>query len=52
MSAPAAPLDAAYEQCRRIHAEHGRTYYLATRLLPRARRPHVWALYAFARVAE
>ncbi len=52
MSAPAAPLDAAYEQCRRIHAEHGRTYYLATRLLPRARRPHVWALYAFARVAD
>ena len=52
MSAPAAPLDAAYEQCRLIHAEHGRTYYLATRLLPRARRPHVWALYAFARVAD
>jgi len=52
MSAPAATLEAAYEQCRLIHAEHGRTYYLATRLLPRARRPHVWALYAFARVAD
>ncbi|HET7304305.1 MAG TPA: phytoene/squalene synthase family protein [Segeticoccus sp.] len=45
-------LVAAYEHCRRIHARHGRTYYLATRLLPRARRPHVWALYAFARVAD
>jgi phytoene synthase len=52
MSAAAASLDAAYERCRLIHAEHGRTYYLATRLLPRARRPHVWALYAFARVAD
>jgi phytoene synthase len=42
----------AYEHCRRIHAAHGRTYYLATRLLPRARRRDVWALYAFARVAD
>ena len=45
-------LAAAYEQCRRIHAAHGRTYYLATRLLPRHRRPDVWALYAFARVTD
>jgi 15-cis-phytoene synthase len=52
MSPPATSLEAAYEHCRLIHAAHGRTYYLATRLLPRARRPHVWALYAFARVAD
>ena len=45
-------LAAAYEHCRRIHAVHGRTYYLAIRLLPRDRRPDVWALYAFARVAD
>ncbi len=45
-------LAAAYEECRRIHATHGRTYYLATALLPRQRRPDVWALYAFARVAD
>lgn len=45
-------LAAAYEHCRRIHAAQGRTYYLATRLLPRARRRDVWALYAFARVAD
>jgi phytoene synthase len=45
-------LAAAYEHCRRIHAAGGRTYYLATRLLPRDRRPDVWALYAFARVAD
>ena len=47
-----AELAAAYEECRRIHAAHGRTYYLATKLLPRDRRPHVWALYAFARVTD
>lgn len=41
-----------YELCRRIHATHGRTYYLATRLLPRDRRPHVHALYGFARYAD
>lgn len=45
-------LAAAYEACRQIHAAHGRTFYLATLLLPRDRRPYVWALYAFARVAD
>ena len=45
-------LASAYEHCRQIQAAHGRTYYLATRLLPRDRRPDVWALYAFARVAD
>jgi phytoene synthase len=45
-------LAAAYEYCRRVHAAHGRTFYLATLLLPRERRPDVWALYAFARVAD
>jgi len=49
---PRPELAAAYVQCRRIHAHYGRTYYLATRLLPPERRPHVWALYAFARVAD
>lgn len=42
----------AYETCRRLHAEHGRTYYLATLLLPPAKRPYVWALYGFARYAD
>jgi phytoene synthase len=49
----AAPdLARAYEKCRQIHAAHGRTFYRATMLLPRDRRPDVWALYAFARVAD
>jgi len=45
-------LRASYEICRRLHAQHGRTYYLATLLLPPAKRPHVWALYGFARYAD
>jgi phytoene synthase len=45
-------LRAAYARCRAINAAHGRTYYLSTLLLPADRRPHVHALYAFARVAD
>ncbi len=45
-------LPAAYERCRRIHAEHGRSYYLATLMLPRWKRPHVHALYGFTRYAD
>ena len=41
-----------FETCRRLHVEHGRTYYLATALLPPAKRPYVWALYGFARFAD
>ncbi|MFI0938497.1 phytoene/squalene synthase family protein [Streptomyces sp. NPDC021020] len=45
-------LRAAYLRCRDLHARHGRTYYLATGLLPPARRPAVHALYGFARWAD
>jgi phytoene synthase len=45
-------LRAAYERCRKVNAEHGKTYYLATLLLPRHKRPYVHALYAFARTAD
>ncbi|WP_280306505.1 phytoene/squalene synthase family protein [Nocardia neocaledoniensis] len=45
-------LDAAYATCRRIAAEHGRTYYLATTLLTPPRRRAVHALYAFARMVD
>jgi phytoene synthase len=45
-------LRAAYEECRRLNASHGRTYYLSTLLLPPAKRPHVHALYGFARYAD
>ncbi|MEB3366352.1 phytoene/squalene synthase family protein [Saccharopolyspora mangrovi] len=42
----------AYQRCRSLNAQHGRTYFLATRLLPRPRRPAVHALYGFARRAD
>jgi phytoene synthase len=45
-------LAAAYARCRELHRRHGRTYYLATRLLPAASRPHVHALYGFTRYAD
>jgi phytoene synthase len=38
-----------YERCRALHRAHGRTYYLATRLLPAWKRRHVHALYGFTR---
>jgi len=41
-----------YRYCRRLNAEHGRTYFLATRLLTPAQRPAVHALYGFARYAD
>jgi phytoene synthase len=45
-------LAAAYARCRDLHREHGRTYYLATRLLPAWKRRHVHALYGFTRFAD
>ncbi|MFF4622703.1 phytoene/squalene synthase family protein [Nonomuraea jabiensis] len=45
-------LTASYERCRRLHARYGRSYYLATRLLPQWKRRHVHALYGFARYAD
>jgi phytoene synthase len=42
----------AYERCRQLHRKHGRTYYLATRLLPLWKRRHVHALYGFSRYAD
>jgi len=41
-----------YERCRLLNADHGKTYYLATLLLPPAKRPFVHALYGFARYAD
>ncbi|GAB2673166.1 phytoene/squalene synthase family protein [Nocardia goodfellowii] len=47
-----ASLESAYRECGRIAAAHGRTYFLATRLLAASRRPAVHALYAFARMVD
>jgi phytoene synthase len=42
----------AYRSCRALNAEHGRTFFLATRLLAPDQRPAVHALYGFARRAD
>ena len=45
-------LQQSYGECKRLNALHGKTYYLATLLLPAAKRPPVHALYGFARFAD
>ncbi|MDQ1635337.1 MAG: 15-cis-phytoene synthase [Frankiaceae bacterium] len=45
-------LAASYAACRRLHSAYGRTYFLATLLLPAWKRPYVHALYGFARYAD
>lgn len=47
-----AALAASYEECKRLNSLHGKTYYLATLLLPKSKRPFVHALYGFARYAD
>ncbi len=41
-----------YRRCRELNAAHGRTFFLATRLLAPDQRPAVHALYGFARYAD
>jgi phytoene synthase len=42
----------AYQRCRTLNAAHGRTFFLATRLLAPDQRPPIHALYGFARYAD
>jgi phytoene synthase len=48
----ASALRASYQACRRLNSTHGKTYYLATLLLPVEKRPSVHALYGFARYTD
>ena len=45
-------LQKSYLECKRLNSLHGKTYYLATLLLPKHKRPFVHALYGFARFAD
>lgn len=45
-------LQRAYAVCARLAAGHYENFPVASRLLPRAMRPHVAAVYAFARAAD
>jgi hydroxysqualene synthase len=47
-----ARLAAAYARCERLAREHYENFPVASRLLPAHMRPHVAALYAFARSAD
>jgi hydroxysqualene synthase len=52
VSAWPAPLADAYAACEQLARSHGENFPVASRLLPAAMRPHIAALYAFARVAD
>ena len=45
-------LEQAYTACAKITAEHSRTFYLASAMLPPEKRRAVRALYAFCRVSD
>jgi squalene synthase HpnC len=45
-------LDASYALCERIARTHYENFPVASRLLPSRMRPHVAAIYAFARLAD
>jgi phytoene synthase len=45
-------LDAAYAYCQRLASAHYENFPVASLLLPRYMRPHIAAVYAFARVAD
>ena len=45
-------LDAAYASCARVAAAHYENFPVASWLVPRPMRPHIAAVYAFARTAD
>jgi 15-cis-phytoene synthase len=45
-------LDESYARCRELNKRYGTTYYWSSLVLPRVKRHHVWALYAFCRLAD
>jgi hydroxysqualene synthase len=44
--------ESAYAHCQQLAREHYENFPVASRLLPRRMRPHVAAIYAFARIAD
>ena len=44
--------DAAYATCLRLAGQHYENFPVASRLLPKSARPHIAAVYAFARIAD
>jgi squalene synthase HpnC len=52
MAVDAAALAAAYDFCRYIARTHYENFTVASWLMPRAMRPHMHAIYAYARIAD
>lgn len=52
MSRWSEPLESAYRACEALARSHYENFPVASRLLPASMRPHVAAVYAFARVAD
>jgi squalene synthase HpnC len=48
----AVDLEAAYSYCARIARSHYENFTIASWLMPRAMRPHMYAIYAYARIAD
>jgi phytoene synthase len=48
----AVTLEESYARCRALNKRYGTTYYWSTYALPRIKRHHVHALYAFCRYAD
>ena len=45
-------LESSYAACRELNKRYGTTYYWSSLALPKVKRHHVWALYAFCRHAD
>ena len=45
-------IDAAYARCQHLASQHYENFPVASRLLPKAARPHIAAIYGFARLAD
>ena len=52
MSALSDDLGSAYGYCERLAQSHYENFPVASRLLPASMRPHIAAIYAFARIAD
>jgi 15-cis-phytoene synthase len=46
---PQTSLEESYELCRQVTAHYAKTFYLATLLMPEAKRRAIWAIYVWCR---
>ena len=45
-------LEDSYARCKELNKRYGTTYYWSTKVLPKVKQHHVWALYGFCRYAD